>query len=51
MEYKAERNAKIYDEWAIRGRSFADIGREYGLTRDRIREIVKAEGRKRANKN
>lgn len=51
MEYKAERNAKIYDEWMMRGRSFADIGREYGLTRDRIREIVKAEGRKRANKH
>lgn len=51
MEYQTERNAKIYNEWNINGRSFADIGREYGLSRDRIREIVKAEGRKRANKH
>lgn len=51
MEYKTERNAKIYNEWATRGRSFADIGREYGLSRDRIREIVKREGKRRANKH
>jgi len=51
MEYKTERNAKIYNEWAMRGRSFADIGREYELSRDRIREIVKREGKRRANKH
>ncbi len=37
--YQWERNGAIYDKHKA-GNSFAAIGREYNLTRERIRQIV-----------
>lgn len=44
--YKTERNIEIYLKHTRDGISYADIGREYGLTRSRIRQLVMCESRR-----
>ena len=39
-DYKV-RNRKIYEAWSKQRMTFTAIGRIYGLTRERIRQIVR----------
>lgn len=40
---KTERNRALVREHAWRGRSFADLAREHGVTRERVRQLVTTE--------
>lgn len=43
---RAERNKEIYDLWLVKHAevSMTDIGKEYGLTKQRIGQIIKRQG-------
>jgi hypothetical protein len=45
IERKAERNAAIFAAW-LDGKSFADIGREYDITRQRAGQLVRIEAKR-----
>jgi hypothetical protein len=44
LERKAERNAAIFAAW-LDGKSFAEIGREHDITRQRAGQLVRIEAR------
>jgi len=46
----AKRNSEIYDK-RQEGRTFKDLGKEYGITAGRIRDICQAEPIRRARRN
>jgi hypothetical protein len=45
IERKAERNAAIFAAW-LDGKSFADIGREHDITRQRAGQLVRIEAQR-----
>lgn len=44
--YKLDRNIEIYERFQKGGVTYADLGRIYNLTRNRVRQIVATEGRR-----
>lgn len=50
MTKNADRNEEIWRKRTEQNRTFDSLGKEYGLTRERIRQIVKSVDRKHAHK-